>query len=55
MNKADGSFDLVLDSVNFGGESSFLFDVELVFIPVAAALKDYNASRQRRKRNMMRK
>lgn len=41
FNKTDGSFDLTLDSVNFGGESVFLFDVELVFIPGADAFTEY--------------
>ncbi|MDD5322009.1 MAG: hypothetical protein PHD43_15640 [Methylococcales bacterium] len=41
FNKSDGSFDLVLDSVDFGGENLFLFDVELKFVPVEAAFKEY--------------
>ena len=31
--------------MNFGGESEFLFDVELVFIPVEPAFKEYEAAK----------
>ncbi len=34
INKGNGSFDLVMDSVNFGGQPSISLDVELVFTPV---------------------
>jgi hypothetical protein len=41
--KPDGSFDLVMDSVNFGGANEILFDVELVFTPNLQAFADYEA------------
>jgi hypothetical protein len=44
LDKVGGSFHLVLDHVNFGGEPSLLFDVELVWAPVADAFKDYDAA-----------
>jgi hypothetical protein len=45
FNKADGSFNLVLDHVNFGGEPSLLFDVELVFRPLPAARTEYDIAK----------
>jgi hypothetical protein len=42
---ADGSFDLILESVNFGGENLFLFDVELVFVPLAPAITEYETAK----------
>jgi hypothetical protein len=41
--KNDGSFDLVMNSVNFGGENEILFDVELVFTPNLQAFVEYEA------------
>lgn len=37
----DGSFDLVLDFVNFGGTNELLLDVELVYTPLKEAMDDY--------------
>lgn len=44
LNKADGSFNLVLNHVNFGGEPSLLFDVELIWKPLEAASVEYEAA-----------
>jgi hypothetical protein len=44
LNKADGSFHLILDHVNFGGEPSLLFDVELFWVPLEAARVEYDAA-----------
>jgi hypothetical protein len=41
----DGSFELVLDSVDFGGEYQFPFDVELKFMPTKPAFDEYDAAR----------
>jgi hypothetical protein len=41
-----GSFDLVMDSVNFGGANEILFDVELAFIPNLQAFVEYEALRK---------
>jgi hypothetical protein len=46
INKTNGSFDLVMDLVNFGGQPSISFDVELVFIPVEPAFKEYEAAKK---------
>jgi hypothetical protein len=43
--KPDGSFDLVLDAVNFGGANEIIFDVELVFTPNLQAFADYEVLR----------
>ena len=40
LDKANGSFSLILNHVNFGGEPSLLFDVELVWKPVEPACTD---------------
>lgn len=39
----NGSFDLVMDSVNFGGANEILFDVELAFTPTLQAFVEYEA------------
>jgi hypothetical protein len=44
LDKAPGSFSLILDHVNFGGEPSLLFDVDLVWNPMDAAQVDYKAA-----------
>jgi hypothetical protein len=44
FDKATGSFRLILDHVNFGGEPSLLFDVELVWKPLDAARVEYDAA-----------
>ncbi|MEJ8849509.1 hypothetical protein [Variovorax rhizosphaerae] len=41
--KPDGSFELVMDAINFGGENQVLFDVELSFGPVTPAMEAYAA------------
>jgi hypothetical protein len=41
-DEAIGSFELVLDHVNFGGEPSLLFDVDLVWKPLDAARTEYD-------------
>lgn len=38
----DGSFELVMQQLNFGGEQSVPLDVELVFAPTADAIKEYD-------------
>jgi hypothetical protein len=38
-----GSFDLVMDAVNFGGANEILFDVELAFAPNLQAFVEYEA------------
>lgn len=43
--KADGSFELIFDSIDFGGEGLFPFDVELKFKPVEPAFKEYEAAK----------
>jgi hypothetical protein len=37
----DGAFDLVLESVNFGGASEVIMDVEVVYTPQLKAFADY--------------
>lgn len=44
---ADGSFDLVMQQLNFGGERSIGLDVELVFEPTAAARADYEVKKKK--------
>lgn len=39
---ADGSFDLVMQQLSFGGEQSVSLDVELVFAPTVDAIKEYD-------------
>jgi hypothetical protein len=45
MFKDDGSFDLVMDSIDFGGANSFLFDVEVVYTPQKAAFDLYEVAK----------
>jgi hypothetical protein len=47
MLKADGSFDLVMQQLNFGGEPFINLDVELVFAPNADAFKEYDDLRKK--------
>jgi len=42
LNAANGSFDLVMQQLSFGGEQSVSLDVELVFAPTADAIKEYD-------------
>lgn len=42
---ADGSFDLVMDFLNFGGSNEILLDVELVFLPLQKAKDDYEVAK----------
>ncbi|GAB3931736.1 hypothetical protein [Larkinella terrae] len=44
--KTDGSFDLILQFVNFGSENSLNLDVELVFKPQSTAFTDYVANKK---------
>ena len=44
IDKATGSFSLILDHVNFGGDPSLLFDVDLVWDPLNAAKVEYDAA-----------
>jgi hypothetical protein len=43
----DGSFDLVMQQLNFGGEPSVSLDVELVFAPTADAFNEYDVVRKK--------
>ena len=45
--RGDGSFDLVMQQLNFGGEPLINLDVELVFAPNAAAFTDYYTLRKK--------
>jgi hypothetical protein len=44
-NPTDASFDLVMDSINFGGSNEVLMDVEMVFSPHLTAFADYEANK----------
>ncbi|HEX6427087.1 MAG TPA: hypothetical protein VF008_05350, partial [Niastella sp.] len=44
QDKVGGSFSLILDHVNFGGEPSLLFDVELFWTPLPQAKTDYDTA-----------
>ena len=41
---ADGSFDVIMQLVNFGKENELKLDVELVFAPTKTAFDDYSAA-----------
>ena len=43
--KPDGWFELVFDSLDFGGESLFAFDVELTFTPTQTAVDLYEIAK----------
>jgi hypothetical protein len=45
-NAADGSFEIVMQRVNFGGDNALNLEVELVFAPGAAAMADYDARKK---------
>lgn len=44
IDAAKGSFSVILDHVNFGGEPALLFDVELIWVPVEPAFIEYAAA-----------
>jgi hypothetical protein len=44
LDKATGTFSLILNHVNFGGEPSLLFDVELIWNPLEDAKKEYDVA-----------
>jgi hypothetical protein len=44
-NPKEASFDLVMDSINFGGANEVMLDVEMVFTPHLDAVTEYEASR----------
>lgn len=47
VNKAANSFTLVMERVNYGGETFINLDVELVFGPTAGAFADYDAKKKK--------
>jgi hypothetical protein len=44
-NPTDPSFNLVMDSINFGGDNEVLMDVEMVFSPHLNAFSDYEVAK----------
>jgi hypothetical protein len=44
-SSAGGSFDLVMESINFGGANEVLLDLDLVFAPSLAAWADYELAK----------
>jgi hypothetical protein len=45
-NPGDGSFEIVMQRVNFGGENALNLEVEVVFSPGDDAVKDYQARKK---------
>jgi hypothetical protein len=45
--RADGSFDLVMEQLQFNGQTQVQFDVEVVFTPTAKAITDYEALKKK--------
>lgn len=41
--KEDGTFELIMEKVNFGGGNEILVDVDLIYTPTAEAQKEYDA------------
>lgn len=46
LDKPNGSFDLVMDLLNFGGQPVINFEVEMIFTPIATAFKEYEAGKK---------
>lgn len=47
-NVAAGTFDIIMERVNFGGENVINLDVQIIFAPQAAAIADYQAVKKNR-------